>query len=244
MDVQVGTAAPYSLDEAKQAIAGYCFGQSPVEWGAPPSAVVGQRPAATTRYRYAYRCYDCVPRSMGPGLDLSDVLAAEGLNARMGAGPMLHVQALLPELSSVVASIPPGLRFWDLERSEVSSPPTHGDPAYGLWRAWFLLRLVPGIHMARTHKILHRVRPDVFPLLDNLTMGHLRAMESWSHIHDDLTQQVQAFTHLEDWFDGLLRPGDVPLLRLRLHDILLWLDAAGGRDQASSLGDEVLAERG
>lgn len=90
-----------------------------------------------------------------------------------------------------------------------------------MWRAWYLFRLVPGIKVARTHKILHHRRPELFPLLDNRTLRNLRTMESWSHIHDDLTQQAEMFRELEEWFDGLRRPCDVPLLRLRLHDILL-----------------------
>lgn len=231
------------MDEAKQAIAGYCFGRARVEWSRPPSVVIGEPPRATTRAVFAYRSYDCLPRSAGPGLSLSDVLVAEGLNARMGSRPLLHVEALLPAVSSAVRAIPPDLSFWDLSSPEILEPQSEGDRGYGLRRAWYLLMSVPDIDVARTHKILHHARPKVFPLLDNLTLQFLREGQAWGNIHENLTDQADAFIELEQWFGGLLQSGDAPLLRLRLHDILLWLHARDEGAAARSLGEEVLRER-
>ena len=77
------------------------------------------------------------------------------------------------------------------------------------------------------HKTLHHKRPELFPLLDNKTMGSYLPRDSWQIIHADLTAFAPEFAALEEWFAGeAAQRGKVGLTRLRMHDIILWLHAS------------------
>jgi hypothetical protein len=95
---------------------------------------------------------------------------------------------------------------------------------------------------AVSHKTLHHKRPELFPLLDNKTIGnYLPYASSWKIIYDDLNAHAQQFAALENWFAGeAAKRGKAGLTRLRMHDIILWLHAStdpvtGGSQWASAV---------
>jgi Family of unknown function (DUF6308)/HD domain len=92
---------------------------------------------------------------------------------------------------------------------------------------------LPGVERAITHKLLHRKRPWLFPMLDSVTTEHLGGFRPWATIWADLTRHEQEFAALEDWFATLASAHDgVRLTRLRIHD--MW--AASHCDVARVLG--------
>jgi hypothetical protein len=98
------------------------------------------------------------------------------------------------------------------------------------------------VKVALTHKLLHHKRPDLFPLIDRKTEPLLAAHTDesaglWAVVHSELNANQRQFTALETTFAELVDgEGDVPLTRLRLHDVLLWLIATGYWDRAVTAG--------
>ena len=85
---------------------------------------------------------------------------------------------------------------------------------------------------------LHHRRPELFPLLDRTTrwqlLPHLREGDSGVEavIHRELRQNAEAFDALE----AAASDSGVPLARLRLHDILVWLSGSLRLTHAVELG--------
>jgi hypothetical protein len=115
-----------------------------------------------------------------------------------------------------------------------------------VWRAWALLRGLSGVGPTITHKVLHRKRPWLFPIVDSETVERLsKCAGEWRTIHAELTSQVDEFKHLEQWFAGqAIERGGVLLTRLRIHDILLWADVTGQRKAFITAGQKVLGRDG
>jgi hypothetical protein len=139
-----------------------------------------------------------------------------------------------------------GTPFWDLTESELRRSPTSTSVGGALWRAWAECIRTGGIKVALTHKLLHHKRPDLFPLIDRQTGPLLDKQVQgdddgwWAVIHRELTANAEQFAALEATFACLLdSPGDVPLRRLRLHDILLWLIATGNWDGTVAQGQRT-----
>lgn len=230
------------FDDALAVVVGYCLGQESVEWRMPRTGV-GDPVDPGDLGAFAYCTYDCIRGSSGTGLKAIDILLADGLNAQMRARNIAAALAVAPEVSEYLAQIDEEVRFWDLARDDVSErPESETAPGWPLWRAWTVLISAPGIERARTHKILHHKRPDVFPLLDNETADYV-SPDPWGKIHDDLLATADAWESLEDQLNDRLRgeAGCVELTRLRLHDILLWCRATGRTTLAQELGAEILA---
>ena len=242
LDVLIVAAEEVPCDNALAVVVGYCLGEERVTWKRPISAV-GDELKALRRGAFAFGTYDCVEASQSHRLEPIDILVADGLNAQLRAGDIGGVLAVADAVSDELARIGPGVKFWELPRDEVVTPPSNPDrPAWAMWRAWTILMGVEGVDVARAHKILHHKRPSVFPLLDNATMSFLGKAGAWAAIHDNLTEASAAWRKLETDIGRLLSGKNMPApTRLRLHDILLWTRATGRRPLAYQHGRKALA---
>jgi hypothetical protein len=107
-----------------------------------------------------------------------------------------------------------------------------------LRRIWQHCEGTPGVQPAHVAAALHHRRPDLFPLLVRATrwqlLPHVREGDSGVEavVHRELIVNAAAFARLEDE----LAARDVPLTRLRLHDVLLWLSAGLRLTHAVALG--------
>jgi hypothetical protein len=92
------------------------------------------------------------------------------------------------------------------------------------------------------HKITHHKWPNQVPIIDSLTVQHLPTGANYEQIHKDLVRHAPEFQALEQF----VAPHAVrfqeakSLTRLRIHDILLWLEVKGHRSQAIASGDDYL----
>ena len=135
-----------------------------------------------------------------------------------------------------------GRAFWALPPGEVSvleEPGTVGAA----------LRAI-GHHGAgrRDHlpAAVHRRRPDLVPLFDVTTrrqlLPHLEEGDSGvdAVVHRELLANVEAFDALETATSELLTAtGGVPITRLRLHDVLVWLSGSLRLTHAVALGRQT-----
>lgn len=233
-----GAEVPF--DEAVQVVLGYCLGQEGAGWLRTKSGIGGDIESEQVG-AFAYATYDRVPGSPGGRLEPIDVLVADGLNAKMLARDIAGALAVAEPVSECLAAIEPGTTFWGLDRPEVAvAPGSESERAWPIWRAWSILMGVRGLDVARTHKILHHRRPEVFPLLDNETIK-LIGSPSWSSIYDDLTEAPDMWEALEvSVNESLVAADGVALTRLRLHDILVWCRATDRWAAALAAGADVL----
>lgn len=233
----IGTEFEVCVTEPLDVIAGYAFAEHEPRRGRRGSAAYGEDPP-TTRSRWGYRTFDCIPTAPGPELSGVDLTVAAGLNARLNVDRVGALQAASAEVGRALEHLDGAPPFWELDRGELAAPSGDSRPEWWLTRAWYVLMRQPQVGVAVTHKALHHKRPLLFPLLDGVTRKRLPAGQAWVTIHDDLTTQAEAWGHLEMRFAGLIDTdrGDVQLGRLRLHDILLWLTAIGHAEQARREG--------
>jgi hypothetical protein len=231
-------------NEALHAVLGYAFATHTYSWR-PPEGAVGDAPKATTVPRWAYRAYDCVPPAPGAALGGTDLFVAGALNAAIDARTIASVLAVEPEVSAALADLPAAGQaapFWELDRAHLEEPPPDSSPAQPMWRAWTALMGAPGTDVAVTHKTLHHKRPDMFPVLDRLTQAQLPSQTAWTGVHDELTANPHGWTWLEHHFAAAAaQHGGVPLTRLRIHDVLVWLKARGQYASALSEGRTIAA---
>jgi hypothetical protein len=57
---------------------------------------------------------------------------------------------------------------------------------------------LPQVERTITHKLLHRKRPRLFPMLDSITSPQLGERQAWTTIHQDVTSHSEEFAELED----------------------------------------------
>lgn len=242
VSVAVGGAS-YTLTQAKESIAGYCFAEESLAWG-PPNPQVGALPPPLRRPVFAYRSYDCIPADEGVPLGSTDVLVASGLNGQLDVDSVLALRSAAPIVSSVLECIDTSVPFWAIPASHIHPPAVgpQGSQSWFLHRAWFVLMSLSSIGIALTHKTLHHKMPAHFPLLDRRTEAALGSPGLWGKVHADLVGQAGIWEELEDWLAMLASMNrGVKLTRLRLHDILLWLDCTGKRGRAQGYGRAILA---
>jgi hypothetical protein len=236
-----GRTVTYTDAEARAVLAGYAFGQVPLTWnapaGLPQSSNVGTPPRASNRYRWGYRSFDCVPASPHC-IGVEDIVITAALDAGVSGQAVLGLEAIRPDLNEVLTRIPVTTTFWDLPAADLGEePPAVGAVSWWVWRAWALLMGLRGVDRAITHKLLHRKRPWLFPMLDSVTTRHLGGLRAWATINCDLNQHKQEFVALEEWFAELASAQDgVQLTRLRIHDILLWAELSGNSQEMRDLG--------
>ena len=225
-----GGAATYSTADAFDAVREYAFGTVTVD---PDPRFPGAfAPHAVPRY--AYRTYDCVPASDGPGFTDLDLLVTAGLNARIDMTAFVRLRSFADRAAEHLdAAYQLQPDFLRLPREEVSDDPPKETAGWYLFEAWRQGMATPGLRVARVHKMLHHKRPWLVPLLDNKTVKPIRAAAdakacgSWQLIHDEIHAHADHFHALADEFDKLANGiNDVPLSWLRLYDILVWMKVA------------------
>jgi hypothetical protein len=137
-----------------------------------------------------------------------------------------------------------GKDFTSLTSEELADDPPPDTAGWYLTRAWSQMMDTPDVGVALTHKVLHHKQPHLFPLLDALTADALRnapgGRNIWQQIHAEISDARQDFEDLRAWFAPVAAArGGVPLGLPRLHDILLWLHAAGQWDDALAAGESA-----
>lgn len=237
----IGGTGQYSIaeEDAKLALLGYAFGQTLVEWGGSDrakqevTAIEGSAPGgdSVSRYLWSYRNFDCVPTDPYR-LTIADVALTAALDSNIGSKTLSQIEAVLEKISDALTESPVHQTFWALPLASVATLPPSGNVARGLWHAWAIAMNLQGIDVAITHKMLHRKRPWLFPMLDRQTIPILGgytvpnvpyASDPWVTIHYELNTYQLQFEELERWFaKEAASRGAVPLTRLRIHDILVW----------------------
>ncbi len=251
--ISLAGTAVYTLDQAKDVIAGYAFGTDVVAPRAGPSRYrsYGTRPKPAQVPLWAYRSYDCVQPSDGPDASDMDLFVAAGLNSRVDVQLLSRLQIFAPGAFAELAKIDRAQTFWDVPPAHLVRPP-QGSVGWHLFAAWRKLGSVPGVSEGLIHKVLHHKRPKLFPLVDDSTLDVLSGASrgrgkggSWWQIHHDLTQEGNAdfFGDLETWFgEEADRRDGAALSRLRLHDILLWCRITPGQaEHAAYYGRRALS---
>lgn len=230
-------------DEALAAALGYARGQRDLCIKTPsyPDGHTVRVPA------FAYRVYDCMPASEDDGFAWLDVLVVDGLNGKLNHDAITALKDAGERAWRYVSTadkLAGAAPFWELPPEELMISPPSGGPGEAMRNAREEFRGTKGIGLALAHKVLHHKRPRLFPLLDRQTAPQLwnQTREEvgvgwWTVIHRELLDNDQQFTELERVFAELVDgPDDVPLSRLRLHDVLLWLKATGKWGRAVDAG--------
>jgi hypothetical protein len=229
---------PVPWDTALAAVLGYARGRRPL-WFRSPGHPQGRWVRVPA---FGYERFDCRPPVAGP-LGDDDVLVAEGLHGRLDPAGWAAVRSALDEvgpLADAVAVRADGRRFWELPRGELSvleEPGTVGAGLRGIGGH------DPGRHREHLSAALHHRRPDLVPLVGSTTrrqlLPHVEEGDSGPEavVHRELLANAEAFGALETVASGLLTgTGGVPLTRLRLHDVLIWLSGSLRLAHAVALG--------
>jgi hypothetical protein len=270
--IQVAGCPAYSQEEAQLVLAGYCFGTHKVartaltdQRGQPVQSYLATDPLPAIA-SFGYTTYDCIDVDQGPRLGPVDLLVPAGLNGRLNVERLAALKAVKRQVSDAleIQAAQGDLAFWELDRGELEALDLRArrsgfaqgsqDPSRleGLYQAWWLLMSTPHVGVAVTHKLLHHKLPRLAPLLDGVTgrilsrrRVALECSSRWAVILNDLRRQAEQFESLEFFQAALAGPrGTRPLLRLRIHDILLWCEATGQRGHACDLGEQVHHQNG
>jgi len=235
---------PIPWVDALAAVLGYARATRPLAL-----AALGSRAAERIDVpAFAYRAYDCVPPSVDEGFGWLDVLVVDSLNGKLSQPIITALQdagrRAWPHVARAIEQAD-GAPFWELCSEQVARHPTPDTAGESMNRAWEECMRTPQVKVALTHKLLHHKRPELFPLIDGKTKPLLNAHAdeitgTWGVVHRELTANGDQFSALERAIAELMSgKDDVPLGRLRLHDILLWLKATGKWDYAVERGRET-----
>jgi Family of unknown function (DUF6308) len=226
---------PLPWDTALAAVLGYARGRRPLRFRSPsnPDGAWVSIPA------FGYERFDRQPGAAGP-LGEHDILVAEGLHGRLDPTAWAAMKSVLDDvapLAGAAVARAAGRPFWELpddEFSVLAEPGTVGAVLRGI-RAECDGSGAGSTHVAAA---LHHRRPSLFPLLNRATrwqlLPHVREGDSGVEavIHRELQANAAAFRALEDAVEA----HDLPLTRLRLHDVLLWLTGTLRLAHAVELG--------
>jgi hypothetical protein len=217
---------PLPWDTALAAVLGYARGRRPLFFRSPsqPTGRWVDLPA------FGYERFDRRPGPDGP-LGEPDILIAEGLHGRLAPDEWTSLRTALIDLRPLVGAAldrAAGRPFWQLpddEFSVLAEPGTVG-------------ALLRGAHTPLVSAALHHRHPAMFPLTVRTTrwqlLPHVREGDSGPEavIHRELRANAPAFASLE----RTLNAHGIPLTRLRLHDVLLWLSGSLRLTHAIALG--------
>ncbi|MCZ2826733.1 MULTISPECIES: DUF6308 family protein [unclassified Modestobacter] len=235
-DLALPSAGPDPLPwpTALAAVLGYARGRRPLRYRSP-----NERDGRWVQVpAFGYERFDARPVPAGP-LGDEDVLVAEGLHGRLDPDAWSAVRTALDAAEPVAAALAgraAGRAFWELPDDELSvlgEPGTVGAALRGLGE-------LPEPQRRHVSAALHHRRPDLVPLLHRATwlqtVPHLREGDSGTAavVHRELRANEDAFAALEEAAAALL---DVPLTRLRLHDVLVWLSGTLRLSTAVALGE-------
>jgi hypothetical protein len=231
---------PIPLATARAAVLGYAHGRRPLHFRTPN--------ARTGRWveipAFGYERFDRRPRAAGP-LGEPDILLAEGLHGRLGPDAWATMRNALDDVApraDAAVDRAAGRTLWELPDDEFSVLDEPGTVGAVLREIGQRTALATPEHVAAA---LHHRRPDLFPLLVRTTrwqlLPHLREGDSGVEavIHRELRANSAAFELLE----RELAASDVPLTRLRLHDVLLWLTGSLRFPTAVALGQDAVHPR-
>jgi hypothetical protein len=232
---------PLPWDTALAAVLGYARGRRPLYFRSPssPAGRWVNLPA------FGYERFDRRPGSVDP-LGEPDILIAEGLHGRLDPDAWTALRSALIALRPLAHAAlerTAGRAFWELpddEFSVLAEPGTVGA----------LLREAQATQTSPRHvsAALHHRQPALFPLVARVThwqlLPHVREGDSGPEavIHRELRANAPEFESLE----RASTAHGVPLTRLRLHDVLLWLSGSLRLTHAVELGratDEWAAYR-
>jgi hypothetical protein len=232
---------PVPWDAAVAAVLGYARGRRPL-WFRSPDHPQGRWVRVPA---FGYERFDCRPPGAGP-LGDDDVLVAEGLHGRLDPADWAAVRSAMDDvgpLADAAAVRAGGRAFWELPPGEVSvldEPGTVGAALRAVGQR--------SAGRQRDHLLaaLHHRRPDLVPLMDATTrrqlLPHVEEGDSGVEavVHRELLANAEAFGALETAASGLLTAtGGVPLTRLRLHDVLVWLSGSLRLTHAVALGRQT-----
>jgi hypothetical protein len=238
-DLVLPSAGPDPLPQetALAAVLGYARGRRPLRFRSP-SAPGGRWVQVAA---FGYERFDRRARLAGP-LGDDDVLVAEGLHGRLdpaGWAAVRHALDGARGLADAATERAAGRPFWTLPADELS---VLGEPGTVGAALRDLGRLGRGSEAAYVAAALHHRRPDLFPLVGTTTrrqmLPHLEEGDSGvaAVVHRELCANAEAFAALECGLSGRL--DGVPLTRLRLHDLLVWLSGSLRLAHAVALGRE------
>ncbi|SFL36915.1 DUF6308 family protein [Geodermatophilus ruber] len=229
---------PIPLATALAAVLGYARGRRPL-WFRSPSHPQGRWVRIPA---FGYERFDARPPRSG-ALGDDDVLAAEALHGRLPRESWAAVRTALDDvagLAGAVADRAAGRPFWELPAEEFS---VLGEPGTVGAALRALRSLGPDPLPAYLSAALHHRRPALVPLIDPVTrrqlLPHVEEGDSGVEavVHRELRAAAEGFAALESAAAGLLREtGGVPLTRLRLHDVLVWLSGSLRLAHAVELG--------
>jgi uncharacterized protein DUF6308 len=87
---------------------------------------------------------------------------------------LLGVTTVKDDLNAVLTQIPIQAKLWGLPIMELETEaPPHDQTSWWIWRALTLRMGLPQVERTVTQKLLHRKRPQLFPMLDSPTSPHL-----------------------------------------------------------------------
>lgn len=223
--IRVG-ATQYSVDEAEAAIRWYLAGTWTVNEGIRKDARPAEAPGVFAS-NSAARLYD--PFCSADGLLTPlQIVAANGLNARISTAERAVLVALIPEVNEHLSEIGPATSLFKIE---FDGPKAVGASGSAMTAAYKVLRQVKGVAYTKASKILHLVRPELYPVIDTKTMESFSDNQVWVTVRDQIAAQRSAFDHLESVSKTLAAddPTLTPIGSLRIHDILVWCDVTEKR---------------
>ncbi|MGY1748794.1 hypothetical protein [Modestobacter sp. SYSU DS0511] len=220
-------------DTALAAVLGYVRGRRPLRYRSP----IEREGRWVQVAAFGHDRFDARPVPPGP-LGDDDVLTAEGLHGRLDPAGWAAVRRALDEAQPTADALTEraaGRAFWELPDDELSvlgEPGTVGAHLRGLGE-------LPEPRPRYVLAALHHRHPALVPLLARPTwlqlVPHLREGDSGvaAVAHRELRANPLAFAALED----AVRLLGVPLTRLRLHDLLVWLAGTLRLTTAVALGE-------
>ncbi|MGY1593896.1 DUF6308 family protein [Geodermatophilus sp. SYSU D00708] len=232
---------PLTVETAVAAVLGYARGRRPLWFRS-----LGRPEGRWLRVlAFNYERFDGRTRGTGP-LGDDDVLTAEGLHGRLDPAGWAAVRAAMDDvapLADAVTQRAAGRAFWELPADELSVLAEPGTVGAALRE---IGERVAGPSRDHLGAALHHRRPELFPLVDATTrrqlLPHLEEGDSGVEavVHRELVAGAAAFAVLETTVSELLvATGGVPLTRLRLHDVLVWLAGSLRLTHAVVLGRET-----
>ena len=231
-DLDLPSAGPDPLpwDTALAAVLGYARGRRPLRFRSP------DHPEGRwySVLAFGFERFDTQRVTAGDPGD-GDVLIAEGLHGRLDPAGWAAVRRALGDvrpLADAVAVRAADRPFWALPDDEFCVLDEPGTVGAALREIWARSAAAPGVRPEHVSAALHRRHPALVPHVSPTTRRQL-----WPHqregdsgveavVHRELRANAAGFAALESTVAGLLAPDGgpaVPLTRLRLHDVLLWL---------------------
>lgn len=235
LDLPSAGPDPLPFGTALAAVLGYARGRRPLRFRSPgnPGGAWVAIPA------FGYERFDRLPGAEGP-LGEQDILVAEGLHGRLDPVAWAAMKSVLDDvrpLADAAVEQAAGRPFWALpddEFSVLAEPGTVG----ATFREIRAACDGSGVEHKHVAAALHHRRPTLFPLLVRTTrwqlLPHVREGDSGVEavVHRELRANADAFAALEH----RLAAEGLPLTRLRLHDVLLWLAGSLRLTHAVALG--------